>query len=57
MDKKKWYQSKTIWANVLGVVADVALNLSGTLATGGALTIGSVVNMGLRLWTKHQITK
>ena len=53
MQTKKWYRSKTMWVNIAAVVVDVA---SG-FATGGALTVLSVINMVLRMITKEQIGK
>ena len=53
--EKKWYESKTIWANVLLVVAGVLVDISTSLQTGGAFTVSAVVNIVLRAVTKSGI--
>ncbi len=54
---KPWWQSKTIWFNVITGVVEIAQSLSGTgLVPPGILTV--IVNMGnvlLRLITKSPI--
>jgi hypothetical protein len=66
--KKAWYQSKTLWVNVLAVagiiVADaLGLSLTEALAPSQALAAGSVevallavVNIILRIFTDKRIT-
>jgi hypothetical protein len=53
---KKWYQSKTLWSNL---VAAAAIFVSGNFGveltaeeTGAALV---VINLILRLWTKQPL--
>ncbi|MBI5189106.1 MAG: hypothetical protein HZA22_00330 [Nitrospirae bacterium] len=57
MEQKKWYTSKTLWANT---VATIAIVLQGT--TGKELlpvefqgVLLGVVNMALRLITKSEV--
>lgn len=53
MEGKKWYASKTMWVNIAAAATDIATGF----ATGGALTVLSVVNMILRTITKEPIKK
>jgi len=57
MDEKKWYASKTLWVNVLAVVAIVAQGITGkqilSLEMQGVILGG--INMVLRLVTKSEI--
>jgi len=55
-ETKKWYESKTIWANALAIVAGVLLTLSGELAAGGSLTALGVVNAVLRVVTEKGVS-
>ena len=55
MNAKKWYKSKTIWANVSAIVAGV-----GTLVVTGdsqALVVSGLgmINIILRLVTKQSV--
>jgi membrane protein YdbS with pleckstrin-like domain len=59
---KKWYQSKTLWFNLLALVAAVAANYgyTGELSPEWevfAPVIVVVVNLVLRLVTKEPIEK
>ncbi len=49
---KKWYQSKTIWTNVLAILAVFGLNLSGEEMTA----VLAVINLVLRIVTKEELT-
>ena len=54
---KKWYRSKTIWVNIIAIVAMVSVNLgavevSQEIATAEASILG-VINLILRLVTKE----
>ena len=53
---KKWYSSRTFWANILSIVGGVAFAISGELSAGGILTTAGVVNIVLRVVSKHEIT-
>jgi len=57
MNGKKWYASKTLWVNVLAVVAIVAQGITGkqilSLEMQGVILGG--INMVLRLVTKSEI--
>lgn len=56
MKDKKWYESRTVWANVIAVLGGVALAISGELAIGAPLTVAGVVNIILRVVTKQGVT-
>ncbi len=34
---KKWFESKTIWVNVVAIISDIVLNLSGHALPAGTL--------------------
>ena len=53
---KKWYESKTIWTNVLAIVGGVLIALSGELAAGGTLTALGVINTVLRVVTDKGVS-
>ena len=55
-DKKEWYKSKTLLVNVLAIGGALLTALSGELATAGTLGLIAVINIGLRLVTKHELT-
>lgn len=56
MDPKLWFTSKTIWANVAGVVAAWICKLAGIELTPEiTLTILGVINLLLRFITKKEI--
>lgn len=55
VEKKVWWQSKTMVGNVLALIAGILLVLSGELKTGGVLTFGSVMNIALRVVTKQAV--
>ena len=57
LQEKVWYKSKTLWVNVLAILGGIVLGVSDQLALGGALTLAGVVNIGLRVVTKHQLKK
>jgi hypothetical protein len=52
---KKFWQSKTVWINALALIGGIATAISGELAIGTTLTIGSVANIILRIVTKLEI--
>jgi hypothetical protein len=55
--KKNWFESKTLWFNVLALVAVILQAVTGkevlSVETQGVLL--TVINFVLRLITKHQI--
>lgn len=55
-ENKKWYKSKTMWANILIVVGGVATALAGEIQTGGTITLLGTMNLVLRKVTKAGIT-
>ena len=58
MDSKKWYTSKTLWANSIALIAIIVQVATGKeiLSLEVQTTILSVVNIILRLVTKSQVT-
>ena len=56
-EEKKWYESKTLWTNVLVIVGGVATAVAGELQAGGVLTFVGVANIILRVVTKTQLKK
>ena len=52
---KEIWKSKTVWINGLGLLAGIALAIQGELALGGILTVGTVVNLILRVVTKEAV--
>lgn len=63
MERKKWYKSKTVWANVFTFIASGALVLSPLQAFipplyyAMALSVVALGNIGLRLVTTTEINK
>lgn len=55
--KKKWWKSKTLWINVLTVIAGVAGGglLNEHLSANEVAIIGGVANIALRTITKAPI--
>ena len=49
---KKWYKSKTLWANLLAIAAVFGLDIT----TDETTAILAVVNILLRLVTKEELT-
>lgn len=54
-EEKKWYQSKTVWINALGIAAGIISAIQGELLAGGAISGASLINLILRVVTKGQI--
>lgn len=54
---KNWYESKTLWVNLLALVAIVVQGVTGkeylSVETQGVVL--TVINMLLRVITKHEI--
>lgn len=55
VEKKIWWHSKTMAVNILALVGGILLTLSGELAAGGVLTVGSALNIALRVVTKQAV--
>jgi hypothetical protein len=55
--KKNWYESKTVWFNVIACAAVVAQAVTGkeVISTETQGVILTVINFVLRLVTKHEI--
>ena len=58
METKKWYQSKTMWVNIIATVAIILQMVMGTnlLDTDTQAGILAVVNLILRVITKTGIS-
>ena len=62
MTAKKWYESKTLWFNVMAVIVLVAGvfgytgELSGDWAEAGGIIL-AVVNLVLRIVTKQPVSR
>ena len=54
---KKWYYSKTVWVNVLALIAVIAQAATGKEVLNPEIqaTIITVVNLVLRAVTKHEL--
>lgn len=48
MDDKAWYQSKTVWLNVISVLMGVLPLVQEHIDTGNALTLNAALNIILR---------
>ena len=56
MDNKTWFESKTLWVNLLAMVSVLFLGKSGVdLPTDWQITALAVINIILRLVTKKPI--
>jgi hypothetical protein len=57
MEAKKWYTSKTIWANVLAVITSVVASKTGyAIPAEYQAMILTVMNVALRKITKSEIS-
>ena len=54
-EPKPFWQSKTIWLNVIAVVIAILTGLEEMVSTGEAITLISVINIGLRYVTTSGI--
>ncbi len=52
MVSKKWYQSKTIWLNILAVLGGLITAVQADLAAGTTISLAGLVNIILRKVTK-----
>ncbi len=53
---KKFFESKTIWVNIIAIVGDILLNVTGHgLPAGSDVVALGVINTILRLITKDPI--
>lgn len=57
MDNKKWYLSKTLWVNLIAIIAIAAQGITGKEVINVELqaSILAGVNMVLRLITKQPV--
>ena len=56
-DAKKWFQSKTIWTNLVAIVTGAGALVMGevSLSTGVAPIVLALLNIILRIVTKQPI--
>ena len=54
-ETKAWYESKTVWANILLIVAGVAGGFAGLLSSGIPITAIAVMNLVLRVISKSEL--
>ena len=52
---KAWYLSKTLWVNVLVLVGAFTTDFASVLGAEGTITVVAVLNLVLRVLTKHGI--
>ena len=52
---KKWYESKTLWMNLIVILIGVLQWVSGEISAGVAITALGLLNAVLRTITKHKI--
>ena len=59
METKRWFHSKTLWANILVGVAFVVLNVTGVdwLDVEVQVSILAIINLILRILTKQGLGK
>ena len=56
MNTKRWFRSKTLWTNIIAIVAIVIAAQTGhTVSAEAQVTILGMVNILLRLITKEQL--
>jgi len=52
---KNWWQSKTLWTNLVIVLAGVLTILSGEISAGVTITFAGIINAVLRVITENGI--
>ena len=56
MGQKKWYKSRTVWANLIALFSALVAHLTGVeVSTEEAVALLAVVNLGLRIITKTEL--
>ena len=58
METKKWYTSKVLWANALGIIAIVVQGVTGKeiISMEVQITVLAMINMILRFVTKEPVS-
>jgi hypothetical protein len=58
MDSKKWWTSRTLWANTLAVIAGIVQGATGQAWINAEIQVGilALVNMILRVVTKQPLS-
>jgi hypothetical protein len=54
-ETKKWYLSKTLWANALVIAAAFATQLAELVSSGVAVSAVAVLNLVLRIFTSTKL--
>ena len=55
-ETKRFWESKTLWANLIGIVSLVAVDVAGVnIPAEWSVSILAVINIVLRLVTKKEI--
>jgi len=56
MESKKWYESKTLWVNIISIIGIFTASKSGVeMSPEMVTTVLGVINMVLRFVTKKEI--
>lgn len=55
--QKKWWKSKTLWANTIIVIIGVLSWIRGQIDAGVAITAFGILNAALRVITKKKLVK
>lgn len=58
MQTKPWYQSKTLWANAIAILAIILQSVSGkeVINADAQMIILAAINLALRLVTNQPVT-
>lgn len=57
MGQKKWYKSRTVWANLIALFSTLVAHLTGVeVSAEEAVALLALVNLGLRIITKTELT-
>jgi len=52
---KKWWMSKTLWANILVIIIGLLTWISGQIQIGLPITLAGILNAILRIMTNEGI--
>lgn len=55
LETKNFWKSKTLWINAALIIGEILVNLGTDLSSGGAVSAISLVNMILRVISKHKL--
>ena len=54
-EKKPFYKSKTVWANILVIVGGIVLAIGEQLLSGAAITLIGMINLVLRIISNSKL--